>query len=1036
MRWEKSDAMWKKRGEVGPGKPLTNAPDITYKLDQWEIPGETALDVKVCKRQGHPLSEYSNARSVPRTSIMLHVTAGYDSLAFLMGGKGVVSVHFIVGRDGSIYQLVPTELIAWHGNEWAENSVGIEVENVGPLNKKGNDLMTTFPKDSPYCTLDEKGVYLDVKWPSRPSIKYWANFTEEQYRGLARLLKAISHKHKIPRVVQPDPVRYEPLPLNQRTKFRGLLSHVQVNPANRADIGPVIDWDKLLRYAEYELGDPMSPPDYKVPVIPTPVVGGPDAPGGGKPASGGAASSGGTAAGGGATPSGGGSTPAPGPTPPAIPSAAASGTTQTLEPLPPPQRVADGVVRVSIGKRGGRVAFTLRKPGEPLPSVPKPGDLPPPQADGKRDDFIRAAMNFLGCAYKAGGTKPAEGVDGPGLIALCLRRVELLKDVKDPIDGPSLAALWPMSSGSATEPPPDLLPGDLAWFGAGDHDTVPTQHPMIFLGGARVLGPVPGGPNDGVVQVILAKDVPEKFAGWQHIDDLGVKTLHTLPPGEQPPGGTKLGPALLPHSPDARYDALKAIVEKKGGAWLSEKNKVNLVGVKDMADRCQISPGTDVFNDTLFAAFLDDDGHKCCLDLKASLNPENDTDKKGTWQLAEGTWKFKLADGDGTPGVKALQPDGNIKGWLDKDGLGAPRGGDLVPPSKVKTDPIPLPPSAHPDHPDHPESPKNTPALPPDPSKPIAKTTGDWHVCIDQDSVPGDIVDQIVQARKRYPAVEPKPYPAGKKYLPNPRVYVRPDNAHRAWAQGSVQTKIDAATKKVDKFMFKSFQKLLGREGGTSDFNLWDTQIVTWGMGFGGLGGLGSLMTHLQSDEAAKNELHNIGFWFESAKQRYHIVDTDNKKVISSGPPPGKYGPDNTPPLTYWNGCDDLVSAFVGMAISPGLRTAVLDANVQAYKGMSGAFSGAEFLDNQAAFNFISHLYHWLPTYADNTMKAARDKGCGDDLSIVTYGAQRFVARANRMAKGGFSKDWRVLMHGFWNTMKGDGLAVPDASTVDFDAGE
>ena len=44
---------------------------------------------------------------------------------------------------------------------------------------------------------------------------------------------------------------------------------------------------------------------------------------------------------------------------------------------------------------------------------------------------------------------------------------------------------------------------------------------FVYLGGGRVLGPIPDGAADSSVQVVAIKDVPEKFAGWMHVDDLG-----------------------------------------------------------------------------------------------------------------------------------------------------------------------------------------------------------------------------------------------------------------------------------------------------------------------------------------------------------------------------------------------------------------------------------------------------------------------------------------------------------------------------------
>ena len=51
--------------------------------------------------------------------------------------------------------------------------------------------------------------------------------------------------------------------------------------------------------------------------------------------------------------------------------------------------------------------------------------------------FIAACMNFLGEPYKAGSSKPADGIDGTGMIALAMRRVGIFKsDEEMPKDAP------------------------------------------------------------------------------------------------------------------------------------------------------------------------------------------------------------------------------------------------------------------------------------------------------------------------------------------------------------------------------------------------------------------------------------------------------------------------------------------------------------------------------------------------------------------------------------------------------------------------
>src|SRR5207248_10486842 len=82
----------------------------------------------------------------------------------------------------------------------------------------------------------------------------------------------------------------------------------------------------------------------------------------------------------------------------------------------------------------------------------------------------------------------------------------------------------------------------------------------------------------------------------------------------------------------------------------------------------------DDWNDTRFAACLNDGGTKCVLPMRASLNPGTDSVAAGSWQLVDGSCSFKLDKGDAVD--KARVPDGNVKGWLDAKGQGALRPGD------------------------------------------------------------------------------------------------------------------------------------------------------------------------------------------------------------------------------------------------------------------------------------------------------------------------------------------------------------------------
>src|SRR5437764_7004807 len=154
----------------------------------------------------------------------------------------------------------------------------------------------------------------------------------------------------------PAETRYKGFSEAQQKKFRGICHHVNVKPDNRDDLGPYVDWAKLIRYAGLSEGDcfglgppgpePEHPPKKPVPVDP-------------KKAS---------------------------PPPPAPKKKNETPTPGAPQQLAPPEQVDAHTVRVSVGASPGRISLTVKAPGEELKPAPA-GDAPeaPKDAEGKRD---------------------------------------------------------------------------------------------------------------------------------------------------------------------------------------------------------------------------------------------------------------------------------------------------------------------------------------------------------------------------------------------------------------------------------------------------------------------------------------------------------------------------------------------------------------------------------------------------------------------------------------------------------------------------
>ena len=87
--------------------------------------------------------------------IVIHYTAGGNAkgaVGWLCNPASKVSAHLVIGRDGSVTQLVPFDRVAWHAgiSQWEGRtglnaySIGIELDNAGRLVRKEDGWMAAF----------------------------------------------------------------------------------------------------------------------------------------------------------------------------------------------------------------------------------------------------------------------------------------------------------------------------------------------------------------------------------------------------------------------------------------------------------------------------------------------------------------------------------------------------------------------------------------------------------------------------------------------------------------------------------------------------------------------------------------------------------------------------------------------------------------------------------------------------------------------------------------------------------------------------
>lgn len=116
------------------------------------------------------------------------------ALARLCDPAAEVSCHYLINRDGTFYQLVKDEHVAWHAgvSQWGE------LEG-----------------------LNQYSIGIELSHPGLEDVPY----TEAQYAVLIPLLQDLLARHTIP----PENV----------------LAHSDIAPERKTDPGPMFDWSRL-----------------------------------------------------------------------------------------------------------------------------------------------------------------------------------------------------------------------------------------------------------------------------------------------------------------------------------------------------------------------------------------------------------------------------------------------------------------------------------------------------------------------------------------------------------------------------------------------------------------------------------------------------------------------------------------------------------------------------------------------------------------------------------------------------------------------
>lgn len=164
-------------------------------------------------------------------SIIIHYTAGSSaasSVETLCNPQTKASAHLVVGRDGSVTQLVPFDTVAWHAGRSAykgrvgfnKYSIGIEIDNAGKLTKSGTRYAAWFGRK-----YDAEDV-VEAVHRNESTLSYWHDYTEEQITTVNNICEKLIETYQID----------------------SILGHEEIAPRRKSDPGPAFPLDKLREH--------------------------------------------------------------------------------------------------------------------------------------------------------------------------------------------------------------------------------------------------------------------------------------------------------------------------------------------------------------------------------------------------------------------------------------------------------------------------------------------------------------------------------------------------------------------------------------------------------------------------------------------------------------------------------------------------------------------------------------------------------------------------------------------------------------------
>jgi len=160
-------------------------------------------------------------RALQPQYLIMHYTvssAVEPTVKWLSNPRARASAHLVIGRDGSVTQMVPFDKVAWHAGRsgWQglvgmnNYSIGIELVNLGPVKRAGEEWASAFGQKVP------TNEVLEAKHKNETMMTAWQLYTPEQLMTSLEIATTIV----------------------QHYEMTDILGHDDIAPGRKRDPGP------------------------------------------------------------------------------------------------------------------------------------------------------------------------------------------------------------------------------------------------------------------------------------------------------------------------------------------------------------------------------------------------------------------------------------------------------------------------------------------------------------------------------------------------------------------------------------------------------------------------------------------------------------------------------------------------------------------------------------------------------------------------------------------------------------------------------